>query len=96
MHFCIYKMNGNFSFISGETGAWKNYKDLGARVTGRVVFYLHHKHACVYTQRHTYSHKHTHLHTHICSQTLFFGAPKSLHVVIAAMKLDACSWEGKL
>ena len=31
-------MNGNFSFISGETGAWKNYKDLGARVTSRVVF----------------------------------------------------------
>ena len=30
-------------------------------------------------------------------QTLFFGAPKSLHVVIAAMKLkDAYSLEGKL
>ena len=58
-------MNGNFSFISGETGAWKNHKDLGARVTSRVVFYLYHKHACVYTQRHTYSHKHTHLHTHM-------------------------------
>ena len=30
-------------------------------------------------------------------QTLFFGAPKSLHMVIAAMKLkDAYSLEGKL
>ena len=30
-------------------------------------------------------------------QTLFFGAPKSLQMVIAAMKLkDAYSWEGKL
>ena len=30
-------------------------------------------------------------------QTLFFGAPKSLQMVIAAMKLkDACSLEGKL
>ena len=29
--------------------------------------------------------------------TLFFGAPKSLHMVIAAMKLkDAYSFEGKL
>ena len=29
--------------------------------------------------------------------TLFFGAPKSLQMVIAAMKLkDACSLEGKL
>ena len=29
-------------------------------------------------------------------QTLFFGAPKSLQMVIAAMKLkDACSLEGK-
>ena len=29
--------------------------------------------------------------------TLFWGAPKSLHVVITAMKLkDACSLEGKL
>ena len=31
------------------------------------------------------------------SQTLFLGAPKSLQVVIAAMKVkDACSLEGKL
>ena len=31
------------------------------------------------------------------SQTLFFWAPKSLQMVIAAMKLkDACSLEGKL
>ena len=30
-------------------------------------------------------------------QTLFFWAPKSLQMVIAAMKLkDACSLEGKL
>ena len=30
-------------------------------------------------------------------QTLFFGAPKSLQMVTAAMKLkDACSLEGKL
>ena len=30
-------------------------------------------------------------------QTLFFWAPKSLHMVIAAMKLkDTCSLEGKL
>ena len=30
-------------------------------------------------------------------QTLFFGAPKSLQMVTAAMKLkDAYSWEGKL
>ena len=30
-------------------------------------------------------------------QTLLFGAPKSLQMVIAAMKLkDAYSWEGKL
>ena len=30
-------------------------------------------------------------------QTLFFWAPKSLHMVISAMKLkDACSLEGKL
>ena len=30
-------------------------------------------------------------------QTLFWGAPKSLHMVTAAVKLkDACSLEGKL
>ena len=30
-------------------------------------------------------------------ETLFWGAPKSLQMVTAAMKLkDACSWEGKL
>ena len=30
-------------------------------------------------------------------QTLFFGAPKALQMVIAAMKLkDTYSWEGKL
>ena len=31
------------------------------------------------------------------TETLFFGAPKSLQMVIAAMKLkDTCSLEGKL
>ena len=29
-------------------------------------------------------------------QTLFWGAPKSLQMVTAAMKLEACSWEEKL
>lgn len=31
MHFDIYKMNGNSNFISGETGAWRDYGDLGVK-----------------------------------------------------------------
>ena len=57
---------------------------------------------CTHTYTHTHTHKHmhtqTHTHTHIrpCV-TLFLGAPKSLQIVIAAMKLkDAYSLEGKL
>lgn len=65
MHFDIYEMNGNSSFISGETGAWRNYEDVGVTVTSRVVFSLCHKHTCAYTHINTQSYKYIHMRAHI-------------------------------
>ena len=66
-----------------------------------------------HTETYTYTHTHTHTHTHTLYKLIytilyiensgssvrlcFFGAPKSLQMVIAAMKLkDTYSLEGKL
>lgn len=64
MHFGIYKTNGNSSFISRETGALRDYKDLVVGITSKVVFYLYHKHTHMRTYIHTQSHKYIHKHTY--------------------------------